>query len=42
MPYSIRHQQLRVARTRLHEAGVPESQLRPADLLAWAPEQWAL
>lgn len=26
---------LRVARTRLREAGVPATLLRPADLLAW-------
>ncbi len=32
---------LAVARLRLQEAGVPPSLLRPADLLAWEPEQWA-
>lgn len=33
---------LRVARTRLREAGVPATMLRPADLLAWRIDQWPL
>ncbi len=33
---------LRVARVRLQEAGVPPTALRPADLLAFKPEQWGL
>ncbi len=36
----VRHH-LSVARLRLQEAGVPPDVLRPADLLAWEPEQWA-
>ncbi len=31
-----------VARLRLREAGVPATLLRPRDLLAWEPEQWAM
>ncbi len=32
---------LRVARTRLSEAGVPPQLLSARDLLAWEPAQWA-
>jgi len=41
MTYPAR-QHLRVARLRLREAGGPAALLRPRDLLAWEPEQWAL
>ncbi len=40
-PTTVRHHHLRVARTRLSEAGVPPQLLSARDLLAYDVDQWA-